>query len=111
MVVFAGGTGNPYCTTDTAAALRACEIGADALLKATKVDGAYDRDPAVYDDAVFFPSLTYQDVLGGDLKVMDAAAVAMCRDSGIPIIIFNLYRNGSIEKIIRGYDIGTSIKE
>lgn len=111
VVIFSGGTGNPYFTTDTAAALRACEIGADALLKATKVDGVYDRDPVTDENAVFFPSLTYQEVLGRDLKVMDTAAVAMCRDSRIPIIIFNLYQNGNIEKIVRGYDIGTLIKE
>jgi uridylate kinase len=111
VVIFSGGTGNPYFTTDTAAALRACEIRADALLKATKVDGVYDRDPATDEKAVFFPSLTYQEVLGRDLKVMDAAAVAMCRDSRIPIIIFNLYQDGNIEKIVKGYDIGTSIKE
>ncbi|MBN2322657.1 MAG: UMP kinase [Spirochaetes bacterium] len=111
VVIFSGGTGNPYFTTDTAAALRACEIGADALLKATKVDGVYDRDPATDEKAVFFPSITYQEVIGRNLKVMDAAAVTMCRDSGIPIIIFNLYRDGNIEKIVKGYDIGTSIKE
>ena len=111
VVVFSGGTGNPYFTTDTAAALRACQIGANALLKATKVDGVYDRDPANDTEAVFFPSLSYQDVLKRDLKVMDAAAVAICRDSRIPIVIFNLYKEGNIEKIITGYDVGTSIKE
>jgi len=111
VILFAGGTGSPYFTTDTAAALRACEIGADALLKATKVDGVYDKDPVKYEDATFFPALSYQEVLYRDLKVIDMAAVAMCREQRIPIIIFNLLSEGNIEKIVRGYDVGTTIKE
>ena len=111
VVLFAGGTGNPYFTTDTAAALRACEIGADALLKATKVDGVYDKDPVSNDDATYFPTLSYREVLHRNLKVMDLTAVVMCRDVRIPIIIFNLFSEGNIEKIVRGYDVGTIIKE
>ena len=111
VILFAGGTGSPYFTTDTAAALRACEIGADVLLKATKVDGVYDKDPVEHEDATFFPALSYQEVLYRDLKVIDMTAVAMCRDQRIPIIIFNLLSEGNIEKIVRGYDVGTTIKE
>lgn len=111
VILFTGGTGSPYFTTDTAAALRACEIGADALLKATKVDGVYDRDPVKFEDATFFPTLSYQELLYKNLKVIDMAAVAMCRDQRIPIIIFNLLQDGNIERIVRGYDVGTIIKE
>jgi len=110
-ILFTGGTGSPYFTTDTAAALRACEIGADALLKATKVDGVYDRDPVKFEDATFFPTLSYQELLYKNLKVIDMAAVAMCRDQRIPIIIFNLLQDGNIERIVRGYDVGTIVKE
>ena len=97
--------------TLTAAALRACEIKADVLLKATKVDGVYDKDPVTNEDAEFFSSLTYQEVLYRDLRVIDMAAVAMCRDQRIPIIIFNLMKDGNIERIVRGNDVGTTIKE
>lgn len=111
IVIFSGGTGNPYFTTDTAAALRACEIGADALLKATKVDGVFDRDPAVSKDAVFFPEVSYDDILKRKLKIMDMTAVSMCRDNGIPIIIFNLHQHGNLKKIVSGETIGTIVKE
>ena len=111
IVIFAGGTGNPYFTTDTAAALRACEIGADALLKATKVDGVFDRDPAIYGDAVFYPEVSYDDILRDKLKVMDMTAVSMCRDNAIPIIIFNLHQQGNLKKIVNGESIGTIVKE
>jgi uridylate kinase len=111
IVVFAGGTGNPYFTTDTAAALRACEIGADALLKATKVDGVFDRDPAIYGDAIFYPEVSYDDILRDKLKVMDMTAVSMCRDNAIPIIIFNLHQQGNMKKIVNGESIGTIVKE
>ncbi|UCB44301.1 MAG: UMP kinase [Spirochaetota bacterium] len=111
VILFTGGTGNPYFTTDTAAALRACEIDADVLLKATKVDGVYDKDPVLYDDAVFHKNLTYHEVLYRDLKVIDMAAVAMCRDKKLPIIIFNIQQDGNIAKIVKGYDVGTTIKE
>ena len=111
VILFTGGTGNPYFTTDTAAALRACEIDADVLLKATKVDGVYDKDPVLHDDAVFHKNLTYHEMLYRDLKVIDMAAVAMCRDKKLPIIIFNIQQDGNIAKIVKGYDVGTTIKE
>jgi uridylate kinase len=111
VVIFSGGTGNPYFTTDSAAALRACEIGAQALLKATKVDGVYDRDPALSPDARFFPELRYEDVLKQGLRVMDMTAVSMCRENGIPIIVFNLLERGNLIKLISGEKVGTIIKE
>lgn len=111
VVVFAAGTGSPYFTTDTAAALRACEIGANVLLKATKVDGVYDKDPVFHPDAVFFSALSYEDVLKLRLGVMDMAAVSMCRDHGIPIVIFNLLKEGSLVKIAGGRPLGTTISE
>jgi len=111
VVIFSGGTGNPYFTTDSAAALRACEIGAQALLKATKVDGVYDRDPALFPGARFFPTLCYEEVLKKGLKVMDMTAVSMCRENGIPIIVFNLLERGNLIKLISGEKVGTIIKE
>jgi len=111
ILLFAAGTGSPYFTTDTAAALRACEIGADVLLKGTKVEGVYDRDPVIYRDSVFYPSLSYEDVLTKRLGVMDMAAVSMCRDNRIPIVIFNILKEGALVKIVEGQDIGTIIKE
>jgi uridylate kinase len=111
VVLFAGGTGSPYFTTDTAAALRACEIGADALLKATKVDGVYDRDPEKHSDATFFSTLSYSDVLGKRLMVMDMAAVSMCRDRGIPIVVFNMKRDDELVRVVEGKGNGTLIKE
>ncbi len=90
VIIFVGGTGNPYFTTDTAAALRASEIQADLLLKATKVDGVYDKDPLIYSDAKKFHTLTYSKALSENLKVMDATAIAMCRNSNIPIFVFNM---------------------
>ncbi len=111
VVLFAGGTGSPYFTTDTAAALRACEIGADVFLKATKVDGVYDRDPEKYTDSTFFRTLTYDQILQRRLNVMDMAAVSMCRDNRIPMIVFNIFREGSLVKAARGEGIGTLIKE
>jgi uridylate kinase len=111
VVVFAAGTGRPYVTTDTAAALRGLEIGADALLKATKVDGVYDRDPLLHKDAVFFRRLGYDDLLSKKLQVMDMAAVSMCRDHKLPIVVFNIFRSGSILKIVEGAEIGTIVEE
>jgi uridylate kinase len=111
VVIFTGGTGNPFFTTDSAAALRACEIGAEVLLKATKVDGVYDKDPVVYPDARFYPLISYDDVLKNKLKVIDMTAVSMCRDNRIPIIIFNLSKYGNIKKIVTGNLTGTLIKE
>jgi uridylate kinase len=110
VLLLAGGTGNPYFTTDTAAALRAAEIGADVLLKGTKVDGVYDRDPKKDTSARRLDSLTYTDVLRDDLKVMDAAAVALCRDNGIPIIVFDIMTAGNLARVINGEDIGTIVK-
>lgn len=109
VVIFAGGTGNPYFTTDTAAALRAAEIQADVILKATKVDGVYDRDPKLHDDAVRFDSVTYLEVLQRGLKVMDSTAVSLCMDNDIPIVVFNLSEEGNIKRVLLGEEIGTRV--
>ena len=109
IVIFAGGTGNPYFTTDTAAALRGAEIGAQAILKATKVDGVYDRDPARDANAVFYPTLTYQRVLEERLRVMDATAVSLCRENDLPIVVFNLGVEGNIRRVIAGERVGTTV--
>ena len=109
VVIFAGGTGNPYFTTDTAAALRAAEIDADVILKATKVDGVYDRDPAVHDDAIRFDSVSYMEVLQRGLKVMDSTAVSLCMDNEIPIVVFNLNDEGNIRRVLQGEEIGTRV--
>ena len=109
VVIFAAGTGNPYFTTDTAAALRAMEINADAILKATKVDGVYDRDPMIDRRAKKFPRLTYIDVLNRKLKVMDATAISLCMDNNLPIVVFNLTRRGNILKVVLGEKIGTVV--
>ena len=110
VVIFAAGTGNPFFTTDTAATLRALEIGADLILKATKVDGVYDKDPMQYDDAVKFENLTYMEVLKNELKIMDATAISLCMQGNIPIIVFNLFENGNIKKVIMGSEIGTIVR-
>ncbi len=102
IAIFAGGTGNPYFSTDSAAALRAAEIRADLLLKATKVDGVYDKDPMLHSDAVKFDRLSYQEVLQQNLKVMDATAVALCRDVGMPIFVFDMLREGTFARIAQG---------
>lgn len=109
VVIFGAGTGNPYFTTDTAASLRAVEIGAEVLLKATKVDGVYDKDPAKHSDAVKYERLSYMDVLRNELKVMDATAISLCKDTGLPLIVFNLNQPGNIERVIRGDAIGTFV--
>jgi uridylate kinase len=109
-VVFAAGTGNPYFTTDTAAALRAMEIGADVILKATKVDGIYSCDPVKDPRAKKYDTMTYIDVLKRGLSVMDSAAVSLCMDNNLPIIVFNLRGKGNIRKIIEGAKIGTLVK-
>ena len=109
VVIFAAGTGNPYFTTDTAASLRALEIGADVLLKATKVDGIYDADPMTNTDARRFDHLTYMDVLSKELKVMDATAISLCKESELPIIVFNLNIPGNIERALRGEPVGTVV--
>ena len=110
LVIFAAGTGNPFFTTDSGAALRAIEIGADLLLKATKVDGVYDKDPKKFPDAVRFDSLTYDDVLARDLQVMDTAAFALARDSDLPLRIFDMSQPGELLKILRGVNIGTLVR-
>lgn len=111
VVIFAGGTGNPFFTTDTAATLRAREINADVILKATKVDGIYDKDPLLHKDAVKYTQLGYMEVLKQELKVMDATAISLCREGRIPIIVFNLFESGNIYRIIMGEEIGTIVKE
>jgi len=108
-VIFAAGTGNPYFTTDTAAALRGKEINADIMLKATKVDGVYTSDPTIDRDAKKFESLSYTEVLNKNLKVIDSTAVSLCRDNNLPIIIFNLTVPGNIKKAVLGERIGTRI--
>lgn len=110
IVIFVAGTGNPYFTTDTAAALRAMEIDADAILKATKVDGVYDRDPLKDKGAKKFSVLKYIDVLKKGLKVMDATAVSLCMDNKLPIVIFDVKKEGNIKKIIMGEKIGTVVR-
>ncbi|HXV27710.1 MAG TPA: UMP kinase [bacterium] len=109
VVIFAAGTGNPYFTTDTAAALRAIEIGSDAILKATKVDGVYDKDPVKNKRAKKYDRLRYIDVLKKRLKVMDATAISLCMDNHLPIVVFNLMRPGNIRRVILGENIGTRI--
>jgi uridylate kinase len=111
IVIFAGGTGNPYFTTDTAASLRAMEIKADVIMKATKVDGVYDSDPVKNKKAVMFKNIRYIDVLTKNLKVMDATAISLCRDNSLPIIVFNLQKKGNIRGVICGKKIGTYVGE
>ncbi len=109
VVIFAAGTGNPYFTTDTAAALRALEIEAEILFKATRVDGVYDKDPYKYKDAKRIPRITYSEVLERGLRVMDAAAIALAKDSGLPVMVFNMLKEGNILKAVAGHDIGSLI--
>lgn len=110
IVIFVGGTGNPYFTTDTTAALRAIEIGAEVILKATKVDGVYSADPMKVKNAKKFKKLKYIDVIKRNLKVMDATAISLCMDNNLPIIVFNLFKKGNIKSIILGEDIGTVVR-
>ena len=109
VVIFAGGTGNPYFTTDTAATLRAVEIKADIILKATKVDGVYDQDPVKYPDAIMYKKISYTEVLTKNLKVMDASAISLCRDNGLPLNVFNLQNAGNIKRVICGEPVGTMV--
>ncbi|MCD6363900.1 MAG: UMP kinase [Synergistetes bacterium] len=109
VVIFASGTGNPFFSTDTAAALRAAEIGAEAILKATKVDGVYDADPMLYRDAVRFSHLEYLEVLNRGLRVMDSTAISLCMDNDIPVIVFNIKVPGNLVRIIEGEEIGTCV--
>ncbi|MDX9703543.1 MAG: UMP kinase [Candidatus Auribacterota bacterium] len=110
VVIFVAGTGNPYFSTDTAAALRASEIEADIIFKATKVDGVYSDDPKKNKDAEFYSQLTYEEVLRKRLKVMDATAVSLCMDNAIPIMVFNMGVENNIEKAILGHSVGTLIR-
>jgi uridylate kinase len=111
VVIFAAGTGNPYFTTDTAASLRAMEIHADVLLKATKVDGVYDKDPVKHQDASRFNRLTYLDVLQRNLKVMDSTAISLCRDNKLAIVVFDLRVRGNIRRVVQGESIGTLVTD
>jgi uridylate kinase len=108
-VIFAAGTGNPFFTTDTTAALRAVEIGADVLLKASKVDGIYDADPAVNPDANRLEELSYMDFISRELRVMDTTAITMCKEHGVPIVVFDMNAPGNILKAVNGESIGTVI--
>ena len=110
IVIFVSGTGNPYFSTDTTAALRASEISAEIILKATKVDGIYDKDPHKYDDAVKFENLSYMDCLEKRLSVMDSTAFSLCMDNGIPILVFDLQQKHSIRMAVAGEKIGTIVK-
>ena len=109
VVIFAAGSGNPYFTTDTAAALRACEIGADCLLKATKVDGIYDKDPVKNEDAVRFDAISYHEVLVRGLQVMDSTATALCQDNRMPIIVLNIEGDSNIKRALAGEPVGTVV--
>jgi uridylate kinase len=110
VVIFGAGTGNPYFTTDTAASLRAMEIGAEAILKGTKVDGVYTADPKKDPTAVKFPSLTYLEVLKKGLQVMDATATSLCMDNSLPIIVFDVTTAGNVKRVVCGAEIGTIVK-
>ena len=109
LVIFAAGTGNPYFSTDTAASLRAMEIKADVILKATKVDGIYDADPVLVKDAKMFGQISYMDVLRKGLQVMDSTAISLCKDNNLPIIIFNLNKTGNIKRVVVGEKIGSLV--
>ncbi len=111
IVVLAAGTGNPYFTTDTAAALRAIEIGADVILKATRVDGVYSGDPLHDPQATFFPRISYLDILNRGLKVMDSTAISLCMDNRLPLVVFNLSQRGNLLKVVEGETVGTLVGE
>ena len=110
IVIFGGGTGSPFFTTDTTAALRACELNVDCLMKATKVDGVYDKDPVKYPDAVKYDHITYMDVLNQGLNVMDATATSLCMDNDMPMIVFDLTRRGNIARALKGENVGTTVE-
>ncbi len=111
VVIFVAGTGNPYFTTDTAAALRSIEIGVDVLLKGTKVDGVYSQDPLKYKKARMFSSLSYLEVINKKLKIMDTTAVTLCMENNLPITVFNFMKQGNLKKVVHGQNIGTLIKD
>ncbi len=110
VVIAAAGSGNPYFSTDTAAAIRACELDCEIVLKATKVDGVYDKDPVKYQDAVKLKDLTYLDVINKKIEVMDSTAITLCMDNSVPICVFELMKHGNIRKVVMGEDAGTIIK-
>jgi uridylate kinase len=110
IVIFSAGTGNPYFSTDTAAVLRSLEVGAEIVMKATKVDGVYDKDPVKYSDAVKYNEIAYMEVLDKGLKVMDTAAISLCMDNDLPIMVFNLFGEGNILKAVTGEKIGTLVR-
>ena len=109
IVVVAGGTGNPYFTTDTAAALRATELGAQLLIKGTKVDGVYDKDPVVHSDAIKYDRVSYNEAIQKELRIMDMTAISLCKENSLPIKVFNINRHGDLKKIILGEPIGTLV--
>ena len=111
VVIVAGGTGNPYFTTDTAAALRATELKAQVLLKGTKVDGVFDKDPVVYSDAVRYNNGSFAEVLGKNLRVMDLTAITLCKENALPICVFNINNKGDLKRVVEGKNIGTTIIE
>ncbi|MGL6063733.1 MAG: UMP kinase [Fusobacteriaceae bacterium] len=111
VVIFGGGTGNPYFTTDTAAALRAIEMNADIVMKATKVDGIYNKDPMKYSDAIKYETVTYTEVLNKDLKVMDSTAISLCRENTLPILVFDSVVEGNIIRVMKGEKLGTMVIE
>ena len=111
VVIVAGGTGNPYFTTDTAAALRATELKAQVLLKGTKVDGVFDKDPVVHSDAVRYNNVSFTEVLGKNLRVMDLTAITLCKENALPICVFNINNKGDLKRVVEGKNIGTTIKE
>jgi uridylate kinase len=111
IVILAAGTGNPYFTTDTAAALRAIETGAEVILKATKVDGVYSQDPILEPAATFFPRISYLDILKRGLKVMDSAAISLCMDNRLPLVVFNAGTRGNLLRVVQGETVGTTVGE
>ena len=111
LVIIAGGTGNPYFTTDTAAALRATELNAEVLIKGTKVDGIYDKDPVVNSDAKRYKSISFNEVLSKNLRVMDLTAITLCKENALPIRVFNINNKGDLKRLLNGEDIGTTVME
>ena len=109
IVIVAGGTGNPYFTTDTAAALRATELGAEVLIKGTKVDGVFDKDPVVHSDAIKYDRVSYKEAIQKELRIMDMTAISVCKENSLPIKVFNVNRNGDLKKLILGEPIGTLV--
>ena len=111
IVIVAGGTGNPYFTTDTAAALRATELKAQVLIKGTKVDGVFDKDPVVYSDAVRYNNVSFTEILGKNLRVMDLTAITLCKENALPVCVFNINNKGDLKRVVEGKNIGTTIIE